>query len=381
MKFKHLQLKFLLLGLCCFLIGVKSSFAQGDIIAVMEIDGRILERTDKVRKGVPDLHLNIEEHQLTTDEEGRFEVKVPIYKENKSKPSLKLKVQSPDYQMIHPLDGLMEIDTANYMIAIEVFVCGKKFDWDARQKIDSQQDQIRKLKRKHGLSQNRINALNQLMLDTILFYENVRLAQENEIFLLEKRIKDSEVENAELTMQLEEIQEILRRSQIENERITAQLFEAREEKYLRQQEYFENISVAFNDYLTRANDMRNLLPKVKEYFKNGAYTQLYNNTIVKYEPAYLQVNNSKDDFLQGVAHNWESEEVHVALGQTLDFLINDVHHQQIKTKFNEINGYLVNRKVKKAKQLANKTYEELAPILLKAEKSIRKCIYQLEKSI
>ena len=41
----------------------------------------------------------------------------------------------------------------------------------------------------------------------------------------------------------------------------------------------------------------------------------------------------------------------------------------------------MNRKVKKAKQLANKTYEELAPIILEAEKLIRKTIYDLEKNI
>jgi hypothetical protein len=373
--------KKILSGLFCLLIYANTFFAQGDIIAVLEIHGRILERTDKIRKGIPDLQINIEEHQLATNQEGRFSVKIPIYQKNRSKTSLKMGVQSPDYQIIHPLDGLMEIDTASYSLSIEVFVCGKKFDWDARQKIVEQQDQIRKLKNKHGLSQRRLNALNQLMLDTILHYENQRLAQQEEIVLLEDKLKSSKDENSELQKQLETIKESLRISLIENEKITAQLFEAKEERYLRQQEYFEKISTAFNDYLTRVNDMRNLLPTVKDYFKNGAYTQLYNSTIEKYEPAYLQINNPKNDLLQGVEHNWDSEEVRKSVEQTFDFLIQQVHHQHIKVRFTEINDHLANRRVNKAKQLANATHEELAPLILQAEKAIKASIDLLEKNI
>jgi uncharacterized protein YijF (DUF1287 family) len=108
---------------------------------------------------------------------------------------------------------------------------------------------------------------------------------------------------------------------------------------------------------------------------------LYNSTIEKYDPAYIQINNPKNDLLQGVEHNWDSEEVRKSVEQTFDFLIQQVHHQHIKVRFTEINDHLANRRVNKAKQLANATHEELAPLILQAEKAIKASIDLLEKNI
>lgn len=351
------------------LISSSVLLGQGGITGHVNVTFRLQEQLPDNRRWVPGATVFVHDYgSHVTDHQGAFSIKVPIYRKRGVPAPLKLQVTSPNLAVLHPLDGIVELDTAELVITLEVVVVGPESD--LQQELRTVRSRMQQLERSQALSRRQLNQLNKAMLDTIRSFTRHKAAMQAEL----KQLRQQQTVTSEALRQAEE----RLRAVEEDLRIrTLELYEALEEKFLRKQQHFNSIAAELEDYLIRVKDVRDMLPGIKNYFSVPGYGSNYNRVLEAYSDAFGVVNQHHQAHLLSVRRYWEDSALHSDLEKVYQLLIEQIHYQEIKPTTTALRISITDRRVKQTHQTAQAAHARLAPLLSQVEIEIREIIERL----
>ncbi|GEM_PF-5258939 len=375
-KLKRLTLSLILCT--CYL----SLFAQYDTIHTIQVQGNIMEQTGGKTVAVGDTNLKIVGvGDFKTTGQGAFAFKLPILEFNRFDAEVAVKLKIANYEILRPLDGIFLVDTLDYDMIWDVLVIGKGADTNYRKQVTKLNKRLNKLKGENTLSQKRLNAMNDSLLNNIQRNEAQRAQLENTIADLETNLQSAESGNEALNAQLVAAQEALNSQQAQVDDLQIQLADAMEEKYLRQQQIYRAISADLKDYLIRTKDVHELVQNVGEYFpssNNPEFSTTFNNTLKAYNGITGKINEEHKNYIQGVRNYWNNPQLAHQVEQTFEVLFHQLHYPKLQPAVSEIIGYIRINKKKKAMKLGHETFHNLNALIINLEKMIDKSLAALE---
>ena len=377
-KLKELTFLFFLL------LPLTTIFAQYDTIKLIDVDGKIFEQLNGSVQNLANTKIKVKGiGKFTTDEKGAFAFKVPIFEFNRFDTQIDVEITVDGYDVISPLDGIIEMDTADYKMTLDLTVVGDELNEAYRAQLDNLNRRLGRLKKDNALSVGRLNALNDSLLSNIKNGEYQRLELENTINNLNNDLANAEEGNEQLKAQLEtKVQEMTDlAAQITD--LNQKVLEAKQEKYLRQENQLRAITADLKDYLIRTKDVHELLEHVEEYFPargNPEYVKSYNTSLTEYNRILARLNEEHKTYIQNVASFWSAPAVAQQLDETFQILFNQLHFPKLQPALSEVNSFLRKRKAKKADQVAHAAFHDMYPIILNLEKSINKTTNMLKNN-
>lgn len=367
--------------LFCPLMGL---FAQYDTLKLVDIDGRILEQLNGSVQHLPNTKIRVKGvGKFTTDETGVFKFKMPIYDFNRFDEQIEVEISVDGYEIISPIDGIIEMDTSDYQMTLDIMVIGDELSVEYRKQLANLDKRLRKLKADNAMSIGRMNALNDSLLNNIKRGEYQRQELENTIANLNNDLENAAAGNEALKIQLEEKQTALTNLAEQITDLNQKVMEARQEKYLRQEKHLRAITADLKDYLIRTKDVHELLEHVEEYFPargNPDYVKSYNSSLTEYNRILAKLNEEQKTYIQNVSSYWSAPAVAAQLDETFQILFNQLHFPKLQPALSEVNSYLRKRKAKKADQVAHAAFHDMYPIILNLEKSINKTLMMLKNN-
>lgn len=359
--------------------------AQDPMVALVKVDGTLFETVHAEKKGLSDVDILISNiGQRKTDERGEFKFSYPIFESTVSDPKVQIQITSGKYKMIHPIDGSISLDTSNIVLFIELIVMGAEVSPKFQKLVEDQKQRIKKLQKSEKLNLRQLNALNKQMIDTIAFYENQQLDFQQKLNELEQELANSKSENTALKEEVARYKIQITALQDSVQSLSQQLFIALEERYLRQQKQFEEISTNLQEYLLRLKDVNDMLPKIKQYFPSGGnpgYAATFNDAITKYNEIYLTIYKEHPQYLEGVNHYWTSEKVSEPTEEAFNFIIKEVHEANFLLSLTEITDLIRQNKAGKAQKSGIASHNKLQPIIQELELKLNKVIALLQSQI
>jgi outer membrane murein-binding lipoprotein Lpp len=274
--------------------------------------------------------------------------------------------------MLRPLDGFIEIDTTNEEMHIELFVVNMAEESEAfKKRINDLEGRISRLKRKNELTQRQLSEIQSQLLDTIMHYENVKQELESEIANYEDLTEEQRREIEEQRSKIEELE-----NQVSQ--LTYDLEAALEERYLRKNQYFKDISSNLLGYLRKAKDLKDHLPFISTYFTARSFAN-YERDINGYNEQYEKFDDNKLDYLEGIKHYWENDRLLKKTEELFEYLEKGIHYNQIFKTTVEVMGEVGKQKPKKAQKIATLAHEDLTINLDQLEKDINRLLSDLRK--
>ncbi len=366
------------------LLPITAIFAQYDTLKLVDIDGRILEQLNGRVQHLPNTKLRVKGvGKFVTDETGVFAFKMPILDFNRFDTQIEIQISVEGYDIISPLDGIIEIDTADYQMTLDLMVVGDDLSTEYRQQLANLDSRLRRLKSENAMSVGRLNALNDSLLNNIKRGEYQRQELENTIANLNNDLANAAAGNDAMKIQLEEKQSALMALSEQITDLNQKVMEARQEKYLRQEKHLRAITADLKDYLIRAKDVHELLEHVEEYFPargNPEYVKSYNTSLTEYNRILAKLNEEQKGYIQNVGSYWSAPAVAAQLEETFQILFNQLHFPKLQPALSEVNSYLRKRKAKKADQVAHAAFHDMYPVILNLEKSINKTTMMLKNN-
>ncbi|MEM6320773.1 MAG: hypothetical protein AAF960_24115 [Bacteroidota bacterium] len=367
-----------------FTLGVPPVVAQYDTLKVVEVDGRILQQLNGSIQQLPNAKLRVKGiGKFTTNETGNFAFQVPIFEYNRFDEQIEVSITVDGYDIISPLNGTIEMDTADYQMTLDLTVVGDELSANYRQQLDKLSRRLNRLKADNAMSVGRLNALNDSLLNNIKNGEYQRQQLESTIANLNSDLANATAGNEALKKQLSEKQAALTSLSEQINDLNQKVLEAKQEKYLRQEKHLRAITSDLKDYLIRTKDVHELLEHVEEYFPargNPEYVKSYNSSLTAYNKILTQLNEEHKTYIQNVSSYWSAPAVAAQLDETFQILFNQLHFPKLQPALSEVNSYLRKRKAKKADQVAHAAFHDMYPIILNLEKSINKTTAMLKKN-
>ncbi len=381
-----LNIKSLVLG-CLFLLPFLS---HAQVIDFVDVRLRVTEKVAHQTQPLPGARLNISNlgnEQVLTNEDGEYLFSYPI--RNKVDPEISIALISDEHKILKPLDGKLELDPARNEIDIEVMVINVTKESPAfRQRIRDLEKRISGLKSKNALTRRQLQALNQALVDTILYFEADRERLESEMSQLSQEVTQltslTEQQQSEIEARKKEVEVQKAKMELLQEKVdklTLDLELALEQKYLRQNEYFKDISENLTEYVQRLKDLKDLLPYIKDYFKGPDYVQVYNDNLNSYNDAFSVLNTQHQSYLEGVNRYWENEELEKELENIFTYLLSGLHLRQVYPLVQELNNEIRKNRPRKAEKLAESHREDLGINTKKLEKDVNRILVQLRNSL
>ncbi|HHH50453.1 MAG TPA: hypothetical protein ENK52_05705 [Saprospiraceae bacterium] len=374
MKFAKTQILVLLLFLPIF------SFAQ--VLDYIDIQLNIFEKLDNKTKPLPNAKLKISEMgEVQADDFGSYSFKYPV-RPNED-PILSIALLSDVHKTLKPLDGAIVLNPAKDKMTIDFFVVNvAKVSPQFKKRIKNLENRIASLKAKEELTQGQLIALNEVLVDTIMFFENNRKRLESEMNQLKENLSSLENLTAEQKQKIEEQNAKIEFLNEKVDKLTTDLEAALEKRYLRQNEYFKNISQSLLQYLQRVKDIRDQLPHIKEYFKiKGDMQANYNSNNQKYNKAFTKLNTEYQNYIEGVERYWDNKTLAKELEAVYKYLLTGVHLRQIYPLVNELNNEIRKSRPKKAEKIANEAYPDMVVNIRKLEKDVNKILTKLRLNL
>lgn len=375
-KFKKLPLSFIF-NFCLF-----SLFAQYDTIHTIQVQGNVMEQAEGKTIAVGNTNLKVVGvGEVKTNGKGSFVFTLPILAYNRFDKEVAVKLTIDNYEILRPLDGVFLVDTLDYEMIVDILVIGKNANTDYRKQVTLLNKRLNKLGRDNTLSQKRLNAMNDSLLNNIQRNEAERVQLENVIADLETNLATAVSGSEILTTQLSTAQAALNSQQAQVADLQIQLADAMEEKYLRQQQYYRAISADLKDYLIRTKDVQELIHHVGEYFpssNNPEFSTTFNNTLKAYNGITEKINEEHKNYIQGVRNYWQNPQLAYQVDQTFEVLFHQLHYPKLQPAVSEIIGYIRLNKKKKAMKLGHETFHNLNALIINLEKMIDKSLVALE---
>ena len=165
------------------------------------------------------------------------------------------------------------------------------------------------------------------------------------------------------------------------DQLTSDLEIALEEKYLRQNEYFSNVSSNLMAYLRKAKDLRDHLPFIADYFNSPAGYEHFDKDIRAYNKIWENFDDNRMAYLEGVGRYWENQRTEKDLEEVFNFLVKGIHQNQILTVIRNINQELHKQKPRKAQKIATLSHEDMTVNIRALEKQINRTLSLMRRSI
>lgn len=321
------------------------SFAQLPS-GIIDIDGNVYGEVDGKKVGVARILLLFSPSDtVRTDKTGRYEIRLPDF----GKP-VKVAILPSDYNIVVPPRGEIHFENlqpTKLSITCNIMVMGDQINEELLQQVNTLNKNLRELQKKNNLSERKILALQNTMMDTLLYYQQVQASLENKLDLQNKEI-----------LHLKDSIKI----------IFKMYYEALDEKFLRQQETFTDVSEKLNTYISRAADLSDYMPYIKLCFERGDAAQNYSRLIKEYNQIRDKINAEHSKDVSSVKHYWTNPTTALQLEKTYSYLLKEVHDDTFLLWIGKIYEYFTTTPARanqaqkaadSAQVLMNKQLEEL----------------------
>ena len=269
---------------------------------IIDINGSVFGEIDGKKVGVARILLVFSPSDtIRTDKSGSYSIRLPDF----GKP-VKVAILPSDYNIVVPPKGEIHFENlqpSRLTITCNIMVMGDQINEELMQQVSSLNKNIRELQTKNNLSERKILALQNAMMDTLLHYQQVQSS-------LEKKLN---LQNKEILQLKDSIKVILKK-----------YYEALDEKFLRQQEAFTDVSEKLNTYISRAADLSDYMPYIKLCFERGEAAQNYSRLIKEYNQIRDKINAEHAKDISSVKHYWSSPATALQLEETYDYLLKEV---------------------------------------------------------
>lgn len=351
-----------------------AGLAHGQVVDHINVNLKVLEKSSTHTQPLPNAELNISDQgKVQTDQNGRFNF-VYAVRQNVV-PKLSVSLNSSKYKTLKPLDASIELDPSREEVAIEFLVVNMDGQSEEfKKRIIDLEGRVGKLKAKNELTQRQLNALNERLVDTIMYFENIRQELQSKIVSFENLTEAQKIEIEDQKNRVAELQEQV-------DVLTQDLEAALEERYLRQNQYFKDISSNVMAYLRKAKDLQDHLPYINTYFSSPGGYQNFDSDIKKYNQIWEQFDNNRQSYLEGVERYWENPTLSKKVEQVFDYMAKGIHLEQILTVMNGINAELHSQKPRKAQKVADDSYENMNVNLRTLEKDLNRVMKELRESL
>ena len=273
------------------------SFAQLPS-GIIDIDGNVYGELDGKKVGVARILLVFSPSDtVRTDKSGRYEIRLPDF----GKP-IKVAILPSDYNIVVPPRGEIHFENlqpSKLSITCNIMVMGDQINEELVQQVNNLNKNLRDLQKKNNLSERKVLALQNAMMDTLLYYQQVQASLENRLDLQNKEI-----------LQLKDSIKILFKK----------YYEALDEKFLRQQETFTDVSEKLNTYISRAADLSDYMSYIKLCFERGDAAQNYSRLIKEYNQIRDKINAEHSKDVSSVKHYWTNPTTALQLEKTYSYL-------------------------------------------------------------
>ena len=364
-----------------FIILVYVCTAQQANLGFVSVQARVLEQLKGNIKSVPNTSLKmIGIGDYSTNEEGRFAFQIPMDELSQFDNEMVIKIVLPDYEIIKPFEGKVQLDTSKSEVFLDILVMGRDIEEEYKKKLTELGNKLRTTQKKNSISLKKMSAMNDSLLQALERDAKQQVALEQSIEELEAKVAK---ESDEKSKYASELRDAIDQMQSLNNALAKkenELYVALEEKYLRQQKYQKSISGDLNEYLIQVKDVQDLLQNLDNYFKPGKYPNYrstYNSTLASYNEIFLEINRKRSDYLEGINRYWGNELLADQVEETFDILFDQVHNPLLKPTINEVNSNLKYNKFRKAAKLAHQTFHDLNPLIINLEKAVNRLIPKL----
>ncbi len=348
-----------------------ASYSQ--VLDYMDIHLKVTEKVADRQQPLSNTRLKISDYgEVTTDASGQYTFPYAIRKD--VDPGILISIFSGEHKMLRPLDGSISVDTAREEMYIELLVVNMAEESEAfKKRINDLESRLSRLKAKNELTQRQLNEINNQLLDTIMYFEAVKKE-------LEREIQDYQNLTEEQKKEIEAQQQQIADLEQKVDQLTYELEAALEERYMRKNEYFKNISSNLLGYLRKVKDLRDHLPYISTYFASGSFKN-YERDINGYNEQYEKFDNNQLDYLEGVKHYWENRSLSGEVEDLFSFIAKGMHYDQVYKTTMDIMAEVSNQRPKKAQKAASEAYEDLSINLRKLEKDINNVLSALRKNL
>ena len=285
--------------------------------AIIDVNGSVYGEVNGNKIGAARVLLIFSpDDTVRTDASGRYEIRLPDF----GKP-IKVAILPSDYNIVVPPAGEIHFENlqpSRLTITCNILIVGDEINAELMQQIGTLNKNIQDLQSKNKLSERKVVALRNAMMDTLLHYQQVQSKLEKQLHMQSKEIaqlKDS-------------IKVILK-----------MYYTALDEKFLKQQEAFASVSQKLNTYISRAKDLRDWMPSIKLCFERGDAAQNYSRLIKEYNEFRDKINGEHAKDLSAVKHYWSDAETATELEKTYDYLLKEVHDATFLLWISKINEY------------------------------------------
>jgi len=292
--------------------------------AIIDINGSVYGELDGKKVGVAKILLVFSPSDtVRTDASGRYEIRLPDFGE-----PIKVAILPSDYDIVVPPRGEIHFENlqpSKLTITCNIMVMGDQINEELLQQINSLNKNIRALQKKNNLSERKVLALQNTMMDTLLYYQQVQASLENKL----------DLQNQEILQLKDSIKIIFK-----------MYYEALDEKFLKQQETFASVSEKLNTYISRAADLRDWMPNIKLCFERGDAAQNYSRLIKDYNQVRDKINAEHKKDISAVKHYWTNPETALQLESSYDYLLREVHDNTFLLWVSKINEYFTTTPVR-----------------------------------
>jgi len=300
---------------------------------IIDINGGVYGELDGKKVGVARILLVFSPSDtIRTDQSGNYSIRLPDF----GKP-VKVAILPSDYDILVPPRGEIHFENlqpSKLTITCNIMVMGDEINEELMQQITSLNKNIRTLQSKNNLSERKVLALQNAMMDTLLYYHQVQVS-------LEKKL---DLQNKEIVQLKDSIKIILNK-----------YYEALDEKFLKQQEAFTSVSEKLNTYISRSADLSDWMPNIKLCFDRGDAAQNYSRLLKEYNQIRDKTNAEHSRDISSVNHYWSDAETALQLEKTYNYLLKEVHDQTFLLWIGKINQYFTTTppKAKEAQKVAD----------------------------
>lgn len=360
-----------LLILLALLLQVSS---KAQVLDAIDIHLTLREKVGNEIHTLPNTKLQISDiGEIITDQKGQFSFTYPV--RNEVDPAIAISLISEKHKMLKPLDGSLELDPTREEMYIDFLVVNMDSETpEFKKRITDLEKRIAGLQAKNSLTIQQLNALNSTLLDTILYFEANRRQLESQIASYENLTGEQQMEIRSLQGQVDDLA-----GQVDQ--LTIDLEQALEAQYLRQNEYFRDISSSLLNYLRKAKDLRDHLPYIKSYFNSPGGFQSFDQDIRTYNRTWENFDGNRLSYLEGVERYWEDPALVKDLEDVFEFMVDGIHQTQILNVMRDINEQLHKQNPGKAQKIASMAYDDMSINVLALEKRINRSLTQMRKNI
>jgi hypothetical protein len=278
--------------------------------------GQVVEVTDEGEKGVPKVTVSIPGFDWDiTDDRGFFKLTLPPDKE-----LVTVELENVPLKMLSPYDGLVTLPPK---LPFQILVCGEE-NRRLREKADKLAVQIKRLEKEKKLSRRQMEGMHQILLDTILHFEN-------QLDAIGESLQQSKEANKALSEEISARDARIRELESSVDALVRELTAALEEKFLRQKQLYDQVSAELLSYTDRLKDLRdratpNQLPL---FFQSKQASEELNRTIGRYNDAHAAILDHHKGHVLAVHQSWENAAAAAQLESVYRFLLADVHKQWV----------------------------------------------------